>query len=163
MRSKTLLAAFLLGVGLCFAPALGYGEEMDIDQLRKELAEDKVSRMRVILLEAKVDYMMTAPTTFLRIDVGYDRLGLMRMVWELPEGIDTKGKICVSVGDNRGVFSHKSRMALLNRFKMELEFMCLFLGMVVANMNTDVVAIFDSDGGNRLGYFYQGEYHLWGE
>ncbi|GAH82054.1 unnamed protein product [marine sediment metagenome] len=69
MQTRRLIAAFLLGVGLCFVPALGHGEEMDIDQLRKELAEDKVSRMRVILLEAKVDYMMTAPTTFLRIDV----------------------------------------------------------------------------------------------
>ena len=26
MRGKKLLAAFLLGVGLCFIPALGYGE-----------------------------------------------------------------------------------------------------------------------------------------
>ena len=35
MGSKKLLAAFLLGVGLCFVPALGYGE------VKRELYEAK--------------------------------------------------------------------------------------------------------------------------
>jgi len=46
MRGKQLLAAFLLGVGLCFLPVLGYGE------VEHWAYEAKASYMKVFLLEA---------------------------------------------------------------------------------------------------------------
>ena len=156
MRSKKLLPAFLLGVGLCFVPVLGYGE------VKKEMDEKKVSLMRFHLLWARVNYIMDYPTTFLAVNFIYDPDGKYR--GEFPEDIDTKGKICAQITDNRDVFSipfYKSKRALLERFKEELEAAYWYIDRVATDMDTDIVAKFYSREGNPLGYFYQGEYHLW--
>ena len=159
MRSKTLLAAFLLGAGLCFVSALGYGE---VKQQPEVSVMDLYLLKEFDLLKARVDYMMCNPTNFLNVNFYYDPEGTRRKIFELPEGVDTKDKIFVKVQDNRDVFSYESGTALLDQFKRELEAIYSFLTLpTMGDMNTDIVAIFCSREGIPLGYFYQGEYHLW--
>jgi hypothetical protein len=165
MRGRGLLAALLLGAGLCFVPGLGYGEEkelpfeiviVDLNYLRGE----KASELDLRLLQARVEYMMTNPTSFLNVSFYDDPNG--RFKENFPEGIDTKDKILVWVRDNRGVFRYKSRIALLELFKRHLETIYTFIDTRAAwDMNADIVAKFYSREGIPLGYFYQGEYHLW--
>jgi len=66
MQGKKLLAAFLLGVGLCFVPALGHGE------IDPELHKRKATYMQFCLLEAKLAYVMRYPDEFLNIGFYYD-------------------------------------------------------------------------------------------
>jgi len=67
MKGKRVLATFLLGVGLCFVPVLGYGE---IHWQRS--SERKPSLMIVDLLWARVNYIMRNPTNFLDVEFCYD-------------------------------------------------------------------------------------------
>jgi hypothetical protein len=155
MRDKQLLAAFLLGVSLCFIPVLGYGE------VEHWAYEAKASYMKVFLLEARVDYVMANPNTFLKVVFLYDPSGSFRRDAKLPWRVNTKRKVCVMVRDIRGVFSHKSGTVLLEEFKKQLEVAYSCIDSVATNMHTDIVAIFDSKEEIPLGYFYQGEYYLW--
>ena len=52
---------------------------------------------------------------------------------------------------------------ILALFKRELEVVYSFIEYIASNMNTDIVARLHSKSGTTLGYFYQGEYHLWEE
>jgi len=61
-----------------------------------------------------------------------------------------------------------SGVDLLNLFRAQLEVMYQFLFTEIAgrmnipiSLKTDIVGKFHSGGGIPLGYFYQGEYHLW--
>jgi len=169
MRTKKLLAALLLGVGLCFVPVLGYGE------VKEGLYDRRVLHMAFYLLDIKVDYIMRNPTAFLDIDLSHDLHGAFTGFFsgphghKYPKGIDTRGKIVAWVRDTRRVFSYKSGISLLDEFKKQLEAMYLSIEGVglATDMNTDIVAVFYSEGDNflkgdiPLGYFYQGEYHLW--
>lgn len=155
MRGKKLLAAFLLGVSLCFIPVLGYGEVKHRTYEYEELC------MKFRLLEVKIDYIMANPTDFLKVSFYYDPEGRGTEFGLFPEGVDTKDKINVMVYDNRDVFSDKAGLTLLQQFKKELKEIDRFLGWVAPNMDTDVVAIFHGRGAKTLGYFYEGEYHLW--
>ena len=157
MRGKKLLAAFLLGVGFCFVPVLGYGE------IEKWVLERKVSHMDVELLQARVNYMMTNPTDFLYFGAYYDPYGRIGGIRAFPKNVDTKGKIVIAVYDSRKIFCNKSRAALLDQFKKELEAIYSFLRVIATDMDTDIVAKFFTGEQVPLGYFYQGEYHLWGE
>jgi len=168
MSGKKLLVTFLLGVELCFAPVLGYGT------VHEWMDELKPSVIDFHLLQAKVDYIMQNPTNFLIVRFDYDRSGVVGKIAEsgedigfakLPKGVDTKGKILVMVFDSRGVFSHKSQTALLDQFKKELDLIWMHLFVISSNMDTDIVASFWARRAIwkdiPLGYFYQGEYHLW--
>jgi len=86
-----------------------------------------------------------------------------RFEHDFPEGVNTKGKIYVIIYDSRNVFIDELTVALLEQFKLALEIPYSYISMVATNMNTDIVAKFYSKEGIPLGYFYQGEYHLWGE
>ncbi|MBA7497238.1 hypothetical protein ES702_07850 [subsurface metagenome] len=164
MRGKVFLAAFLLGAGLCFVPALGYGEEK---KLKDQLFFDfKASKMDIFLLGTKVNYMMNNPTNFLNVFLAYDpwgKLGREEGYGGFPESINTKGKLIVLITDNRGQFSHRSTRVLLELFKEHLWAVIVHMGASFPNIDTDVVAKFYSEERIPLGYFYQGEYHLWGE
>lgn len=155
MRGKTLLAAFLLGVGLCFVPTFGHGE---VDHRAYEL---KAPFMDLTLLEARVDYMMTNPTNFLVVRFHYDPNGGIGRIEKFPARVDTKGKILVVVYDSRDIFSYESGKALLDLFKRKLETIYSFVDMCATDMETDIVAKFYSGKEIPLGYFYQGEYYLW--
>ncbi len=157
MRGKKLLVTLLLGAGLCFVPALGYGE------VQEWMLESKASYMELSLLESRVSYMMSNPTNFLNINFYYDQRGAIGEIYGLSENIDTKGKILVVIRDTRDVFFYKSRIALLDLFKRQLEVIYSFIQPKATDMDTDVVAKLVSKDEIPVGYFYQGEYHLWGE
>ena len=158
MKKRLLLVAILLGVVLCFVSGVGYGEVMHMWD------ETKATLMEFVLVEARVDYIMRNPDVFLNVHFYYDSTGWFGE--GIPGNVDTKGKIFVEVIDNkRGGFSYESGTALLDLFKGILELLYTFIEFkaVVTDMNTDIVATFTSTGGIPLGYFYQGEYHLWEE
>jgi len=156
MKGKNCLVAFLLAVGFCFVPALGYGE---VKQQPEVSVMDLYLLKEFDLLRARVDYMMCNPTNFLNVNFYYDPEGTHRKIFELPEGVDTKGKIFVKVQDNRDIFSYESGTALLDQFKGKLETIYSFLTLpTMGDMNADIVAMFCNREGIPLGYFYQGEY-----
>jgi len=153
MKGKGLLVAFLLAVGLCFVPGVGHGEVPD---WAPELKADKID---VRLLEGIVRYIMFNPESFLVITCTHDDLGLFAEYY--PAGASTQGKINIMIKDNRQRFSRKYGRALLNEFKIELEEIYYLVEPVATDMDSDVVALFCRHEGKPLGYFYQGEYHLW--
>ncbi|MEA1963779.1 MAG: hypothetical protein U9O41_01425 [Candidatus Aerophobetes bacterium] len=152
MKKRKLLTAVLLGVSLCFAPVLGYGE------VKEWMYEAKANYMEVMLLKARVDYMMRNPDTFLSVGFYYDPDGRYK---ESFRRVDTKGKICLDIFDTRNRSSYKSGITLLGEFKKTLEAIYSFIKVYATDMDTDIVALFFSEEGIPLGYFYQGEYHLW--
>jgi len=122
-------------------------------------APPKRSSLRNLsFLEAKVNYIMDNPTDFLDVGIYYDPHGELER--GLPESVDTKEKVIVTVRDNRGVFSRKSGKALLGQFKRELESICSSSLTIRLLLDTDIVAKFLNEERIPLGYFYQGEYHL---
>ncbi len=145
MRKKRLLSAILLGVILCFVVSgMGYGEIKN----KEYLLETKATKMEVQLLNARIDYIMHNPTSYLKVIFFY--------------GVET-GAILVFIYDNRDRFSYKQGIALLDTFKRELEVIYSFIDHIATNMNTDIIATFESRERIILGSFYQGEYHLWEE
>lgn len=165
MRSKKLLAAFLLGIVLSFVPVLGYGKVMN---WLLEHEAFKPSNIDFRFLNARINYMMANPRNFLYISFYHDKLGDFEVIGVLPKGIHTRGKIIVKIKDNRGVFSHKSRRALLNEFKKQLKTVYRYIEEqnIATDMNNDIIAQFYSrEELLPLGYFYEGQYylHLWEE
>ena len=155
MRKKRFLVAILLGVVLCFmVSGVGYGE------IEEWKIESKVPYITWLLLRASVKYVMSNPTNFLYVMFTYSPVEVRGGV---PEGVDTEGKIWAQVIDTRGMFSYKSGIALREQFKKELEILYSYIDDIATDMDTDIVAIFVSKGDFPLGYFYQGEYHLWEE
>lgn len=182
MKSKRVLAAFLLGVGLCFVPGLGCGEiktweeipkvdfymETFPDDPGKGLEEwlkaslaTRPSSLDFALLSNMLGYVMTNPTGFEYVNIIYDSVGYLKEHY--PEGIDTKEKISIEIVDVRGYFSDRSGIALKEAFKAYLDTIYSYIEEWATDMNTDIVAKFVSKGNIPLGYFYQGEYHLWEE
>ncbi|MCK4617389.1 hypothetical protein KAT45_00665 [Candidatus Aerophobetes bacterium] len=163
MQTRRLIAAFLLGVGLCFVPVLGHGEvkQWEYDYKAKPSYMDFLLHMNFVLLEARVNYMMRNSPNFLYVSFYYDPDGSFGKDEGFPEKVDTEGKVFVAVIDNKGAFSDKSGVVLLKQFKMILEPIYSFIHVVATDMDNDVVAKFHSEDETPLGYFYQGEYHLW--
>ena len=153
MRVKQVIAAFLLAVGFCLVPALGYGE---VEQWRWE---HSASYMDFSLLKGRVNYIMRNPMDFLDVSLYYDPDGTYAKY--LPKGVDTKGKVYILVLDNRDVFSNKSGIELLGEFERQLTVIYSFIQGVATDMDSDIVAIFHTWEETPLGYFYQGEHHLW--
>lgn len=157
MRARVLLAGILVGVGLCLVPAVGYGE------VSHDLDDRQATQMDISLLKSRISYMMTNFPTHLFVYFEYDSSG-WRTEKFFPRHVDTKDKVFVLIMDTFGdTFSDKSGTALLGTFRKELERIYLFLKNVSTDMDTDIVARFLSKEGIPLGYFYQGEYHLWEE
>jgi len=65
------------------------------------------------------------------------------------------------VYDTRGLFAYKSGGALLDQFKEELEIIYSCVDYIATDMNSDIVAKFLTREEIPLGYFHQGQYHLW--
>ena len=164
MRRKQFLAAILLGVFFCFVSGVGYGE------IKVNVIELKVPHIDFYLLEARVEYIMRNPTNFLYVKFRYDRNGSYGIGF--PERLDTKGRIYVEIRDNRGFFSGRSGIVLLELFKMHLDNIYGYIQPLptigteydlLEYMEHDIVAKFYSKGDIPLGYYYKGEYHLWEE
>lgn len=157
MRKKRLLAAILLGVALCFGVnGVGYGE------VQEWMDKEEVSYMDISLLQARIDYIMQRPNDFMDVMFYYDSTGIFGR--ELFSGdIDTKGKIMVQVEDTRDFFIDEPGL-LITGFALELNAIYILstLKSVATDRDSDIVAVFYREG-KELGYFYQGEYHLWEE
>ncbi len=144
---------------------VGYGSEPEERITQEEviilLRRLEATGLQFILLESRINYIMRNPTGFLNVKFhssegeSWDR--------EFPDSVSTKNKIFVEIYDTRDAFSHKSGIALLEQFKEELEAAYSFLPTFISNMDTTAVAKFYSEKGIPLGYFYEGEYHLWDE
>jgi len=154
MKKRLLLAAILLGVVFCFVSGVGYGEIL----LRDGMV---ISPIEFFLLADKVDYIMFNPTIPLIVDFHYDPDGQWGIFF--PEKVDTKGKIFIWIQDRKDIFVNKTGELLLDQLKRILKDTYIFISTEATNINTDVVALFLSKEEIPLGYFYQGEYHLWEE
>lgn len=154
---KVFLVIVLLSLSFCFVSGVGYGE------IQQWAIESKASYLNVELLKAEVHYMMRNPTSFLNVSFSYDPTGYGGEVAKLPKSVNTKGKIFIIIGDNRDQFSYKSGIALLDTFKKSLEVIYSFINLMATNKDVDVVALFLSKEEIYLGYFSEGEYHLWEE
>lgn len=160
MSSRGVIAGLLFAIILSFVLILGHGA------VTRWMDERKASLICLHLEESRVSYTMGNPGDFLYVNLDYDPTGRHGSAWfEFPENVDTKGKFCVEVYDTRDVFSNKTETALLGQFKKELEVIYSFVDLAIKdkdmNMDTDIVAKFHTRKEIPLGYFYQGEYHLW--
>lgn len=157
MKNKKLLAIILLSLSSCFVVSgVGYGEDEVF------LKERYISRMDFLLLEAKVAYIMSNPTSFLGVWFFEDRYGVMGgFDGEVLGSRDTKGKIYTRVYDTRGIFYNKSGAELLDEFKRQLEQIYRFTPFLeTEDMGDWFMVEFRSKEGLFLGYFWEGEYHL---
>ncbi len=186
MKNKKLLAIVLLSLSFCFVSGVGYGEVIIpseqsrivgellvlkmlyedeplwpyIEEVRGEMLEEiGLLKLYNNLLTARIDYMMSNPTTFTDVHIYYDSSGWSEEFF--PEGVNTKEKIYVLFRDLRGYFSDRSGVALKEAFKAYLDAIYTFIKQWATDMDTDIVAFFISKGEIPLGYFYQGEYYLW--
>ncbi len=154
MKNKKLLAIISLSLIFCFVSGVGYGE------IPEWVDEATASYIDLKLLDAKVSYMMTNKTSFLGVSFYYDPTGTVYNS-VFPSFVDTKRKIVITVYDDRDRFSFKSGINLLDSFKKTLKAIYSFVNVIATDMDTDIVAIFFSEEEIRLGYFSEGEYHLW--
>jgi len=144
-------------------------EPSKLRELVDELKEEGVDVIRMTetnLLRRRLDYIMWNPHDFLCFYWEWDWIGLFHLNHELPENIigKTEGKLIIQVYDNRRVFVYISEVALLEQFKKELVRIYDYAPQgFFSKMDRDVIALFYGYGRKPLGYFYQGEYHLWGE
>ena len=158
MRTRILLLAILLGVVLCFVSGAGYGDET----LEETLFNNEPRLIDFYLLKAEVDYIKENPDSFLNVEFFYDRHGEWGLN-VLPKNVDTKGKICIAVTDNRGMFSYKTGKFLLEQFERAIEdIRSSEITVWIIALNTEIVVVFRNKE-ETLGYFYEGEYHLWEE
>jgi len=104
---------------------------------------------------------MRNPTKFLQVSFFYDPKGDYAKTFGLPERVNTKDKIFVDIVDNRDIFSGKSKWGLLAGFKVTAEHVYGFIQALATDMSTDIVILWSSGEDVPLGYFYEGEYHLW--
>ena len=158
MKNKKLLAIILLSLSFCFVSGVGYGEVNEW-----MMFEEKATFLETDFLEARIDYMMKNPTSYLNLDFYFDMPSDQYWNIGLPIHVKTEDKISVSIGDTRDVFSHKSGKALLDEFERILKALHLASMIWVTDIENDIFAIFWNMDGNPIGYFYQGEYYLWGE
>ena len=153
MKNRKLLAIILLSLSFCFVSGVGYGE------IPEWMLESTVSYIDFELLRSEVSYIMAKPDDFLMVSYYYDLTG--GFAEKFPVGVRTKGKVYISIRDSRGVFSYKSSKALLEQFVVELFAVYYFIQSIVTDKNVDIVVEFVNKEGKTIGYFYQGEYHLW--
>ena len=124
--------------------------------------KEEVSFMDISLLQARIDYIMQRPNDFMNVVLYYDPSGIIgREVF--AGNIDTEGKIIVRIEDTRDFFAGEPELLIIP-FALELNYIYTLssLGSVATDRDSDIVAIFYREG-KELGYFYQGEYHLWSE
>lgn len=154
MKKRLFLVVILLSLSFCFVSGVGYGE------VQEWMDKEKVSLMDITLLEARIDYIMQRPNDFMDVVLYYDPSGIFGRGL-LPGNIDTKGKIIVRIEDNRDVFAGEPELLIIP-FALELNsiYKLSSLESVATDRDSDIVAVFYREG-IPLGYFYQGEYHLW--
>ncbi len=165
MRRKKILAAILLVVSFCFVSGVGYGEEFTMEEGREIVYKQKATDLDLYLLTSRVNYIMKNPNDFLDITCSYTTLDITSIDYykdlNLPEDFITKDKLFIEIRDHRGVSSGKTGLDLLEPFIIHL--LRFFNGSILRaffSYPSDIVAIFYSEEGNVLGYFYQDVFHL---
>ena len=163
MKKKRFLAAILLGVILCFVVSgVGFGEEFTVEEGRKIVYKQKATDLDLYLLASSVNYIMENPNDFLDITCSYTTLDITSVErvryndLNLPEDFVIKDKLFIEIRDHRGVSSGKTSFDLLEPFIIHL--LRFFNGSILGaffSYPSDIVAIFYSEEGNVLGYFYQ--------
>ena len=154
MRARIILVIILLSLSFCFVSGVGYGEVYDFGDPLGPLV------MYFRLLQARIDYIMQNPTNFLDVGLHYDIEGEFSEEGFFPQGVETEGKVVVTLQDNRGIFFNRIKEEdLLRRFQQELTEVYTFLEPVATEMD-DIVAIFYNQKGLPLGYYYGGSYKL---
>lgn len=167
MKSKKLLAALLLGIGLCFVSILGYAEIK------------KYENMDAIFEQTRTNYMMANPSSYLYVNFYYDPDGSYEEIFPkeslseefLSEGIKTKGKIFIEIIDNRDVlclYKAKGGQGFARKLQRYLRTIYSFVSPLTTNMNTDIVAGFYTTCFRTrqpkallIAFFYEGRYFLW--
>jgi len=127
MKSKKLLASFLVGTVLCLIPISGYGE------IKKD------SNMYSIFERARADYVMTNPTSYLYVDFDYDSDG--RYAEFFPEGVNTKGKIFIEIIDNRNMLSnrsHRTTQKFVDYLQRQVRAIYSFISILTTDINTEI-------------------------
>ena len=155
MKNRRVLVVVLLAVSFCFIPLISYGE------VQSWMNDRNVPLMQFKLLEARVDFIMSNPNDFTDISIAYDEKGAIGKQI-LGDGFDTAGMIAIRLVDRKAIFSNLSGMSLKEEFKKRLAVLYSFIKKMATDMNNDVVAVFYTKEDVPLGYFYRGEYHLWG-
>ncbi len=158
MKNKKLLAIILLSLSFCFVSGVGYGE------VEGWMFYEQGSLMEHHLLNAKVNYIMSNPDSFQQVEFSYDPFGGWGDIAGLPENVNTEGKIVIVFIDRRGLFPEKNsdeNIFLLVHLQVALETIYSFLDVIATDMDNDIVATFHRKGGAFVGYFSEGEYHLW--
>ncbi len=153
---KKLLAIIFLSLSFCFVSGVGYGE------VQEWMDKEEVSFMDISLLQARIDYIMQRPNDFMNVVLYYDPSGILGR--EIFSGsIDTKGKIVVRIEDTRDFFGDEPDLYMIP-FALELNIIYNLssLRSVATDRDSDIVAIFYRKG-KEIGYFDQGDYHLWEE
>jgi len=169
MRGKVLLAAFLLGVGLCFVPVLGYGEIPGglIEGKADAWLDLRVSLLDFLLLQATVDYMIINAPNHEYVRIKYDIDGSFRKFYKFPKNISTRDKIFIFIRDIREYYTPSALSlvgwSVLELFEVQLEVVYGYIKDLATDMDNDIVALVQAKDEVPLAYFYQGEYHLWGE
>jgi len=169
MKGKRLLAAFLLGVGLCFVPVLGYGEIPGKLVQGKVDAwfDSKVSLLDFYLLEARVDYIMLNAPQHEYVWMKYDMDGSFEKFFKFPEEVRTSDKIVIVIRDIREFYAPDAlalvKWSLLELFRQQLKVIFAYIKDLATDMDNDIVALVQTKDQVPLAYFYQGKYHLWEE
>jgi len=169
MRAKGLLAAFLLGAGLCFVPVLGHGE------IPGKLVQGnvdawlgfEVSLLDFLLLEARVNYIMLNAPNYEYVWMKYDMDGSFGKFYKFPENVDTTDKIFIVIRDIREYYVPDAlslvRWSVLELFEQQLTVIYAYIKDFATDMDNDVVTLVQTNDQVPLAYFYQGEYYLWEE
>jgi len=169
MRAKRAVVAFLLAAGLCLMSGVGHGTIRPELVVGKIVAwkDFKVSLLDYLLLEAKLDYMMRNFENFENIYLEYDMDGSVGRFYGFPETMDTTNKIVIVIEDIRDYYSpfflSLVDLSIVEGLEKQLKIIYLYIKDLASDMDNDVVARVSSKEGIKLAYFYQGEYHLWGE
>jgi len=159
MKSKKLLAALLLGIGLCFVSILGYAEIK------------KYENMDAIFEQTRTNYMMANPNSYLYVNFYYDSDGSFEKYF--PESVKTKNKIIIEIIDNRNALclGKSSSQVYGRKLQGYLRTIYSFISILTTDMSTDIVAGFYT-GCARLtrikprelilaAYFYKGKYFIY--
>ena len=108
---------------------------------------DKELSVAFQLSQARVDYIMANPTSFLNVRFNH---------------IPDERCIRVEIYDTKGIFANKEGTALVKQFRKSLEAICTFVD-VRRFGNADIKAMFYPQiGDTPLGWYAEGKYYPWG-
>lgn len=126
---------------------------------------DRISRLDWTFLNIQMDIIMTYPNSFQKINIDYDQTGFYEnFLMKDYAKVKTKGKIVISIHDEREYFSSiKTKSELLDYLYDYKNLLKTRLNVrITNNFDKDVVIyVIPKEGLEKdglLGYFYNGEF-----